>query len=148
MRRMLWTCRYSDGLDKLLVFLGVVGSVITGAALPFFSVLLSRVTNAFLFPNNSNLEHTVNQTALYFLLLGIGIMVASFTGIAAWTLAGIASFCFSLKMHVLYINLKSSYRYTCRHTDYHPHQESVFRCSSEAGFQFLRYQGGTRSALE
>lgn len=68
------------------MLVGTVGSGATGAALPFFSVLLSRVTNAFLYGSTDTSE--VNSTALYFLLLGIGIMFASFAGIASWTYAG------------------------------------------------------------
>lgn len=68
------------------MLVGTVGSGATGAALPFFSVLLSRVTNAFLYGSTDTSE--VNSTALYFLLLGIGIMFASFAGIACWTYAG------------------------------------------------------------
>lgn len=80
-------CRYADRLDVFLMVVGTLGSAATGAALPFFSVLLSRVTNAFL-GTTSTLEATVNQTSLYFLILGIGIMVVSFFGIFCWNLTG------------------------------------------------------------
>lgn len=70
--------------------MGTFGAIVAGVGLPFFSVLLSRVSDSFLldYDDPDKLTSKVNDTSLYFLLLGIGIMVFSFIGLFGWTIAG------------------------------------------------------------
>src|SRR6266536_340239 len=40
--------RYASPMDKLLIFIGSVGAVITGAAMPLMTILFANVIQAFL----------------------------------------------------------------------------------------------------
>lgn len=112
--------RYSDKLDTLLILVGSAGAILAGAALPFFSVLLSRVTDSFLLDYNEpdKLRDRVNETSLYFFLLGIGVMVFSFFGLFCWTWVGKFEHCCVIERlqtifrayEIAYVTQKSSTR--------------------------------------
>lgn len=87
----------SDTYDIILMLFGTLGSLATGAALPCFSILLAQVSSTFgnweyqvlLDPSSeSELVDQVNNTALWFVVLGIAVCVCATVGLAGWSITG------------------------------------------------------------
>ncbi|KAA8917436.1 hypothetical protein TRICI_000385 [Trichomonascus ciferrii] len=76
--------RYATKTDLAVVSFGYLCSVIAGAAVPLFTVVIGNLTqdftNFFTSPsaNSDQFQKSVNHNALYFLYLGLGIIVFTF----------------------------------------------------------------------
>ncbi|XP_024540365.1 ABC transporter B family member 4 [Selaginella moellendorffii] len=81
---------FADRLDYLLMFLGTVGAIGNGLAMPFMTLILGQVTNAFgnNFGDPGKLFDAVSQVAVRFLYLGAGAAVLSFCEVAFWICTG------------------------------------------------------------
>jgi ATP-binding cassette, subfamily B (MDR/TAP), member 1 len=72
----------------------------TGAALPLMTVVFGNLTNVFggfgmpgaatvqSLPSADEFNAQVTKNALYFVYIGIGVLVAAFIGTLFWTLSG------------------------------------------------------------
>ncbi|KAF6175606.1 hypothetical protein GIB67_022608 [Kingdonia uniflora] len=76
---------FADSYDILLMVLGMIGAVLSGMAMPFMSILLGNLTDAF-GQSTSNRTHIVSKIALQFVYLGLGAAVVSFFKVAFWTI--------------------------------------------------------------
>ena len=82
--------RYATLKDKILIFLGVLGSSCDGVSLPLFALFIGEVPNSF-GPQNDNGQAIVDAASdisLKFLYVGIGSFFASYIGFAAWLAVG------------------------------------------------------------
>lgn len=75
--------RYANSLDLFLLAIACLASIISGAALPLFTLIFGSLTQVFtnFFVNGSDpheFQHTVNHNTLYFVYLGVGITITSF----------------------------------------------------------------------
>lgn len=75
--------RYATAWDRFLVAIALISSVVSGAALPLFTLIFGNITQVFTnflvyHTNPDEFQHTVNHNTLYFVYLGIGITAVSF----------------------------------------------------------------------
>lgn len=75
--------RYATWWDKLLFFTAALASIISGAALPLFTLVFGSLTQVFTDffvygTDPKEFQRVVNHNTLYFVYLGVGIFVASF----------------------------------------------------------------------
>ncbi|ANB12244.1 ATP-binding cassette alpha-factor transporter STE6 [Sugiyamaella lignohabitans] len=76
--------RYANKKDVVILTIGYICSVISGAALPMFTLVFGNLTqefSSFFTSTNADpnkFQAAINHNALYFLYLGIGIIVFSF----------------------------------------------------------------------
>ncbi|XP_061344878.1 putative multidrug resistance protein [Gastrolobium bilobum] len=90
--------RYADGVDKLLMFFGTLGSLGDGLQNPLMMYILSDVINAYGDKNSSLTQHSVNKFALRLLYVAIGVGVSAFITFLAlcqWTLATTEGICWT-----------------------------------------------------
>lgn len=80
--------RCADGLDYVLIVLGVLGSVVNGVTFPLFAVVFGELVDTF-GEATGNFVDDVNQIALYFVYLACATLVASFFEVAMFSWAGI-----------------------------------------------------------
>ena len=78
--------RYADALDDFLIFISLIGSVATGAALPAFTLFFKDLINGG-FGASSLSASEVNKTALYFLWISLGLLVCGSISNGAMLLA-------------------------------------------------------------
>jgi len=57
--------RYADGVDKLLMFFGTLGSLGDGLQIPLMMYILSGVINAYGDKNSHLTRHDVNTVSLF-----------------------------------------------------------------------------------
>lgn len=73
--------RYATKKDYLILLIGYASSIISGAALPMFTLVFGTLTQKFsdFFtspdPDPSEFQHLINHNTLYFIYLAIGIIV-------------------------------------------------------------------------
>ncbi len=82
--------RYATVKDKILIFLGILGSSCDGVSLPLFALFIGDVPDSF-GPQNDNGQAIVDAASdisLKFLYVGIGSFIASYIGFAAWMTVG------------------------------------------------------------
>jgi ATP-binding cassette subfamily B (MDR/TAP) protein 1 len=73
--------RYATAKDKFILVLGLISSIIVGAALPMFTLVFGSLTQEFTDfftspnPDPETFQSKINHFTLYFLYLGLGIIV-------------------------------------------------------------------------
>ncbi|KAF9672949.1 hypothetical protein SADUNF_Sadunf11G0097500 [Salix dunnii] len=77
--------RYSDGMDKFLMFFGVLGSVGEGLRHPITMYVLSHVINEYGSSGISLSADTVNKYSLKLLYIAIAVGLAAFVEGLCWT---------------------------------------------------------------
>lgn len=75
--------RYATAWDKFLLTIACISSIISGAALPLFTLIFGNITQVFTNflvygTNPDEFQSKVNSDTLYFVYLGVGICAASF----------------------------------------------------------------------
>ncbi len=92
--------RYASPMDKLLIFIGSVGAVITGAAMPLMTILFANVIQAFLDFSiaesrgedmdaaASILRMKVRSTVILIIILAAGVFILSCLQMGCWMVAG------------------------------------------------------------
>ena len=81
--------KYADTKDKLLLCLAAFFSAAQGSMMPIFAIVYGEATQDFS-PSNppEQIREAASKTALYMLLLGIGIFVFTFVGSFIWAMVG------------------------------------------------------------
>eukprot|EP00027_Filamoeba_sp_ATCC50430_P014648 CAMPEP_0168577562 /NCGR_PEP_ID=MMETSP0413-20121227/20855_1 /TAXON_ID=136452 /ORGANISM="Filamoeba nolandi, Strain NC-AS-23-1" /LENGTH=169 /DNA_ID=CAMNT_0008611329 /DNA_START=70 /DNA_END=576 /DNA_ORIENTATION=+ len=74
---------YATPFDYLLMFLGSLGAVIVGFAMPAFAFIFGKMVDDFNV-SMDELYHKIVNTSLYFLYVGIAAWVASYAQRACW----------------------------------------------------------------
>ncbi|KAL9297836.1 hypothetical protein ACSQ67_023732 [Phaseolus vulgaris] len=77
--------RYADGVDKLLMFFGTLGSLGDGLQTPLMFYILSEVINAFGDKNSHLTKHDVNMYALRLFCAALGVGLSAFIEGICWT---------------------------------------------------------------
>jgi len=80
----------TDGVDKLLIFLGVFGAVAHGAATPLQFIIFGKLVDNlidFQKMTSQNLESMMTELALYYVYLAIGTLLVSYLqmGMFSWS---------------------------------------------------------------
>lgn len=80
----------ADKTDYLLMFIGSLGAIIHGAALPVFFVLFGRMIDSLghLSSNPHKLSSRISEHALYLLYLGGVVLASAWIGVAFWMQTG------------------------------------------------------------
>ncbi|XP_058730505.1 putative multidrug resistance protein [Vicia villosa] len=76
--------RYADGVDKLLMFFGTLGSLGDGLQNPLMMYILSDVINAYGDTNSRFTQHDVNTYALKLLCVAFGVGFSAFIEGLCW----------------------------------------------------------------
>ncbi|XP_039124821.1 putative multidrug resistance protein isoform X2 [Dioscorea cayenensis subsp. rotundata] len=77
--------RFAEGIDKLLLTFGVMGSIGDGLMQPITMILLSRLINTFGSKNTIFTTETVNKYAIELISLALAVGTAAFLGGWCWT---------------------------------------------------------------
>ncbi|XVE50544.1 hypothetical protein DITRI_Ditri01bG0171300 [Diplodiscus trichospermus] len=77
--------RYADGVDKLLMFFGILGSIGDGLHYPLTMFVLSKVINEYGNPNSKLSNDTVDKYALKLLYVAIAVGLSAFVEGICWT---------------------------------------------------------------
>ncbi|XWS11171.1 hypothetical protein CRYUN_Cryun38cG0060800 [Craigia yunnanensis] len=77
--------QYADGVDKLLMFLGTLGSIGDGLQYPLTMFVLSKVINEYGNPNSILSNDTVDKYALRLLYVAIVVGLSAFVEGICWT---------------------------------------------------------------
>ncbi|KAK7342544.1 hypothetical protein VNO80_25499 [Phaseolus coccineus] len=77
--------RYADGVDRLLMFFGTLGSLGDGLQTPLMFYILSEVINAFGDKNSHLTKHDVNMYALRLFCAALGVGFSAFIEGICWT---------------------------------------------------------------
>ncbi|XP_049358535.1 putative ABC transporter B family member 8 [Solanum verrucosum] len=81
--------RYADGKDILLMFLGTIGAIGDGISTNCLLVYVSQLFNSLGYgktqQNNHNFMEQIEKCSLYFVLLGLGVMVVAFMEGYCWS---------------------------------------------------------------
>ncbi|WCJ39357.1 ABC transporter family protein [Euphorbia peplus] len=80
--------KYSTKLDLLLVFLGCIGALINGGALPWFSYFFGNFVNQIAKDSNSQIMKDVNQICQQMTILTAIVVVGAYLEITCWRLVG------------------------------------------------------------
>ncbi|KAL5780726.1 hypothetical protein ACOSQ2_011463 [Xanthoceras sorbifolium] len=80
----------ADKTDYLLMFIGSLGAIIHGAALPVFFILFGRMIDSLghLSSNPHKLSSRISEHALYLLYLGVVVLASAWIGVAFWMQTG------------------------------------------------------------
>eukprot|EP00741_Cyanophora_paradoxa_P003931 tig00000741_g3824.t1 len=73
--------RFATPMDKFIMFLGSVGAVINGAAMPAFSLIFGEIMNGL---NSNDIVGQVSYFAVVFVLIGIAVFFASWLETGLW----------------------------------------------------------------
>ncbi|XP_027172288.1 putative multidrug resistance protein [Coffea eugenioides] len=76
--------RYADGVDKLLMTFGTLGSIGDGLQIPLMMFMLSDVINTYGNPSGALSFDTVNEFALRLLYVAIGVGLSAFVEGLCW----------------------------------------------------------------
>eukprot|EP01135_Chromosphaera_perkinsii_P011481 Nk52_evm6s2415 gene=Nk52_evmTU6s2415 len=84
--------RFADGKDKLLMVVGSVGAVASGAVLPLFSLIFGQMIDDFGAyergeTDNDVLVSSIEDVSLYFVYIGVGGLIASYIQTACWMIS-------------------------------------------------------------
>uniref|UniRef100_A0AAX7U7S3 ATP-binding cassette sub-family B member 5 n=1 Tax=Astatotilapia calliptera TaxID=8154 RepID=A0AAX7U7S3_ASTCA len=91
--------RFADRWDVLMIIAGTVMSMANGVVLPLMCIVFGDMTDSFIqqaFPSefqmqanstNSTLEEEMTGHAIYFSIMGAGVLVAAYLQVALWALA-------------------------------------------------------------
>ncbi|KAF7837631.1 ABC transporter B family member 11-like [Senna tora] len=80
---------FADSLDHLLMFVGTVGAVGNGTAMPLMTVIFGDMINAFgSSTDTKEVVHLVSKVSLKFVYLAVGAFVASFLQVTCWMVTG------------------------------------------------------------
>ncbi|XVE50545.1 hypothetical protein DITRI_Ditri01bG0171400 [Diplodiscus trichospermus] len=77
--------RYADGVDKLLMFFGILGSIGDGLQHPLTMLVMSKVINEYGNPNSKLSNDTVDKYALRLLYVAIAVGLSAFVEGICWT---------------------------------------------------------------
>lgn len=93
---------FADGLDYILILLGIMGALAHGASLPVFFLYFGNLVNGFgAYQNNpAKMAAEVSQYSLYFVYVGIAVFVSSWAEVACWMHSGERQ---AIKMRVRYL---------------------------------------------
>ncbi|XP_024534012.1 ABC transporter B family member 10 isoform X3 [Selaginella moellendorffii] len=93
---------FADAMDWGLIFVGAIGACAHGAAIPVFFIFFGKLIDEFgaNYDNPTKLGHGVSKYALYFVYLGLAILVAAWLEVACWTYTGERQ---SARMRVAYL---------------------------------------------
>ncbi|XP_059300119.1 putative ABC transporter B family member 8 [Lycium ferocissimum] len=82
-------CRYADGKDILLMCLGTIGAIGDGVSTNCLLVYVSHLFNSLGYgktqQNNENFMEEIEKCSLYFVLLGLAVMVVAFMEGYCWS---------------------------------------------------------------
>lgn len=76
----------ADTFDCVLMFVGTICALGTGAAMPVFCVLFGRVLDRLNY--GANIQESVNTVVILFVILGCATIVISSVQVVTWTIAG------------------------------------------------------------
>jgi ATP-binding cassette subfamily B (MDR/TAP) protein 1 len=82
--------RFANGLDALLIAIGILCSAATGALLPVTIIIFGKYLNV-LIGNITSLSDVVEETLpviLVLVYLGIGLFVSAYISQCAWIISG------------------------------------------------------------
>uniref|UniRef100_A0A669E678 ATP-binding cassette sub-family B member 5 n=1 Tax=Oreochromis niloticus TaxID=8128 RepID=A0A669E678_ORENI len=83
--------RFADRWDVLMIIAGTVMSMANGVVLPLMFIVLGDMTDSFIAQaansTNSTLEKEMTGHAIYFSIMGAGVLVAAYLQVALWALA-------------------------------------------------------------
>ncbi|XP_015170865.1 putative ABC transporter B family member 8 [Solanum tuberosum] len=81
--------RYADGKDILLMFLGTIGAIGDGISTNCLLVYVSQLFNSLGYGKTQQINHNfmeqIEKCSLYFVLLGLGVMVVAFMEGYCWS---------------------------------------------------------------
>ncbi|CAI5662357.1 unnamed protein product [Oreochromis niloticus] len=82
--------RFADRWDVLMIIAGTVMSMANGVVLPLMCIVFGDMTDSFITAansTNSTLEEEMTGHAIYFSIMGAGVLVAAYLQVALWALA-------------------------------------------------------------
>ncbi|XP_069552097.1 ATP-dependent translocase ABCB1 [Brachyistius frenatus] len=96
--------RFADRLDIFMITVGVIMAMANGVVLPLMCIVFGDMTDSFIsdstgshikvsFPNfthiqtNSTLQDDMTVYAIYYSIMGFGVLVAAYLQVSLWTLA-------------------------------------------------------------
>jgi len=79
--------RYWDGVDKLLMFAGIIGAIGGGVMLPMFSIVFGELIEAFDPRNAVDFMGLIEELALIITLVGVGAWIASYMEMASFSIS-------------------------------------------------------------
>ncbi|KAF3332632.1 ABC transporter B family member 9-like isoform X2 [Carex littledalei] len=79
---------FSDGYDKVLMFVGFVSAIANGLAMPLMTLIFGELIDAFGGTIKDDVVHEVSKIALKFVYLAAGSGVAAFLQVGSWIVAG------------------------------------------------------------
>lgn len=82
--------RFADRWDVLMIIAGTVMSMANGVVLPLMCIVFGDMTDSFITAGNSTnstLEEEMTGHAIYFSIMGAGVLVAAYLQVALWALA-------------------------------------------------------------
>ena len=77
----------ADGYDYICLFLGIIGSAATGCAMPIIMVLMGQMLDN-LNTAHTSLQDLVNQTCIYYVIVGSGTVFFSMLQVTNLTFVG------------------------------------------------------------
>ncbi|MES1916427.1 MAG: hypothetical protein MHM6MM_008245, partial [Cercozoa sp. M6MM] len=81
---LLQLVRFADNYDVFLMVLGTISSTAAGLALPGFALLFGDLIGSF--DGSTNVEDDIRPVAVKLTILAVGVLVATFLGLATWML--------------------------------------------------------------
>ncbi|KAI5056796.1 hypothetical protein GOP47_0028614 [Adiantum capillus-veneris] len=80
---------FASPLDVVLMLIGSVGGAVNGVSMPLIALLFGQLIDAFGKNNNTgDTLDAVTQVSLRFIYIGIGALIASFSQVTCWMIAG------------------------------------------------------------
>eukprot|EP00250_Pteridium_aquilinum_P012696 c20881_g3_i1 orf=183-830(+) len=81
---------FADALDYVLMFFGMVGASVHGASIPIFFIFFGKLIDAFgsHATDPDAMAKEVAKYALYFLYLGLAVLVSAWLEVSCWMLTG------------------------------------------------------------
>ncbi|ORX80635.1 multidrug resistance protein MDR [Basidiobolus meristosporus CBS 931.73] len=89
--------QFATTFDWMLMSLGIVCAVATGAAMPLMTIIFGNLINVFLvspddfataLEREDFIKGKINEFSLYFIYLAIGVAIAAYTYMSCWIWAG------------------------------------------------------------
>lgn len=76
----------ADKLDIILMVMGTLGSMGTGASLPTFCILFGQVLDKL--NSGGSIQDAVNKVVILFVIVACGNIAVSFVQVVGWTVSG------------------------------------------------------------